>query len=362
MPIPEFLGLIHKYLKKTISEDELDILMELLKEEENAQIFKDLIQDDYLLKATNREFDTESALDKTMAKINDLPQQETRVLYPFYKWAAVLAIPIGLVLFWKMANTDDAPKVTDDNMVRIVFDNGSQKTLEASMTDSLLGNGQDRIATVDKGMLRYESSKATTAKNTLQVPYGKHFEVTLTDGTHVSLNAGSSLTYPVSFTGKENREVVLTGEAFFKVSKDAEHPFIVNSGDLAIEVLGTEFNVNAYGDEQRIYTTLREGSVQVSSATDQILLVPNEQTVYEKTGNTMQKRTVDVGRFTAWMDNEIVFTSTSFKTILKMLERQHNIIIENQIPEINEERFTARFGQENIEQIMTYFSKSYGFN
>jgi len=230
------------------------------------------------------------------------------------------------------------------------------------MTDSLLGDKQNRIATVDKGVLRYESTKATIAKNTLQVPYGKHFEVTLADSTHIFLNAGSSLTYPVSFAGKEKREVVLTGEAFFKVSKDAEHPFIVNSGDLAIEVLGTEFNVNAYSDESQLYTTLREGSVRVSSPTGQILLEPNEQTVYDKTGSTMQKRTVDVGRFTAWMDNEIVFTSTPFKTILKMLERQHNVNIENQIPEINEERFTARFEQENIEQIMTYFSKSYGFN
>jgi len=118
MPIPEFLGLINKYLKKTISDDELDILMELLKEEENAQIFKDFIQDDYLLKATNREFDTESALKMTMSKIDDLPQQKTRVLYPFYKWAAVLAIPIGLFLFWKMSNTTNSPTLIDDNAVK----------------------------------------------------------------------------------------------------------------------------------------------------------------------------------------------------------------------------------------------------
>ncbi|MDC6367790.1 MULTISPECIES: FecR family protein [Flavobacteriaceae] len=361
MSIPELLGLINKYLKKNISEEEMDVLEELLKKEGNAEVFKEMVKEDYLLKSTNREFDTHSALHKTFVKIDSLPKENRITINHIYKWAAVLAIPLGLFFIWKMSSTEKVAPA-DENRVRIVFSDGSHKELIYSIKDSLLEKNQEVVGTVENGVVSYENAKESMAINTLEVPYGKHFQLLLSDGTRIHLNSGSSLTYPVSFAGKENRTVSLEGEAFFEVSKDAKRPFTVNTAELDIEVLGTEFNVSAYREDNQVYTTLREGSVKVNNSNGEFLLEPNDQTVWDKASQTMEKRVVDVSRFTAWMDDEIVFTSTSFDEILKILERHHDIKIINTLPDISNERFTARFDKESIDQIMNYFSKSYGFN
>lgn len=360
MSIPELLGLINRYLKKSISAEEMEILEELLKKEENAELFKDMVKEDYLLKSANREFDTTNALHKALVNIESAPKENKSFLRLSYKWAAVLALPIGLFFIWKM-NQGVEVVAEDENVVKVIFDDGSEKSLDSNGTSSLFDTKNQLLGKVANGIVSYQGAAVFEGSNTLEVPYGKHFQIRLSDGTEVFMNSGSRLSYPVSFTEKETRSVVLEGEAFFKVSKDVKRPFKVNTRDLQIEVLGTEFNVSAYQDNPQIYTTLREGAVKVNTPKETFLLQPDDQTVWNKETETMKKRVVDVSRFTAWMNNEIVFTSASFNTILKELERQHNVEISNEFPEIGNELFTARFSEESVEQIMNYFSESYGF-
>lgn len=360
MPIPELLGLINRYLKGTISKVEMDLLEELLKKEENAEIFKEMVKDDYLLKSANREFDTDSAYQKVLSNIESVPKENKRFLRPYYKWAAVLILPV-LLFAINQINRGNELDVKDENAVRIIFDDGKSQSLDLNGPGNLFNTKEKYLGKVDNGIVSYEETNPTDETNTLVVPRGKHFQIRLSDGTEVFMNAGSSLSYPVSFVGKDTRSVALKGEAFFKVSKDKSKPFKVKTGELEIEVLGTEFNVSAYLENTNVYTTLQEGSVKVNASNRTFLLRPQDQTIWNRESGTMVKRVVDVSRFMAWMNDEIVFTSASFNDILKELERQHDVEIINELPEIGNELFTARFNKESVEQIMNYFSESYGF-
>src|SRR5699024_2401351 len=129
-----------------------------------------------------------------------------------------------------------------------------------------------------KERLKAEGKKHTTKNamryNTLTTPRGGQYQLTLSDGTRVWLNSGSSIRYPVAFNGK-NRKVEMTGEAYFEVAKNEGRSFIVKKGDVEIKVLGTQFNVNAYADNRKMKVTLLEGAVKVKNE----ILKPNEQAV-----------------------------------------------------------------------------------
>src|SRR5690606_34418045 len=133
----------------------------------------------------------------------------------------------------------------------------------------------------------------------LTTPKGGTYQLTLADRTRIWLNANSTLHYPSRFTGS-SREVTISGEAYFSVAKDAGRPFRVTSNGQVVQVLGTEFNVSAYPDDDETKTTLVEGSVRLEAGGAAVELVPGEQGV--RTGNRLTKLTVDVEQFVAWKD------------------------------------------------------------
>ena len=157
--------------------------------------------------------------------------------------------------------------------------------------------------------------------NTLTTPSGTTAEVTLADGSTVWLNANSRLTYPDRFTGN-TREVSLEGEAYFKVTHDARHPFIVKTAHTATRVLGTEFNVRAYTPSDT-HITLVEGSVQVSTPQTIRSIVPGEDAHF--TGNTFLIAHVDTERYTAWHNDEFYFDNESFLTIAQEIGKWYNV-------------------------------------
>ncbi len=366
MTLPDFLFLIDKYLKNTISEEETDALEELLKEPKNAEVFKNLIKDDYLLKTANREFDVRTALKKSTLEFESQPVRPIWYRQPLYKYAASVLLIVGLTFLGKsiLATNphNDSPIISADEQVRLEFDDGNQQFLTETESDSILGTQNNLIGLVNNGKLRYTKGNPTATYNTLRVPYGKRFQVQLSDGTTVHLNAGSSLRYPISFSGASLREVQLEGEAYFDVAKDSIKRFVVKSQDLGIEVLGTQFNINSYTEDTEIHTTLREGSVRILSNSSTLIMAPNEQVVLVKQSHELIKRKVNADRYIAWVQGETVFTNTPFKKILKTLERKYHVQINSSIAELNDQRFTARFDGETIEQIIDYFSKSYGFD
>ena len=147
--------------------------------------------------------------------------------------------------------------------------------------------------------------------------------VTLQDGTVVNLNSASELRYPVQFAGTE-RKVFLTGEAYFQVAKDKEHPFIVVTGEAEIEALGTSFNVYSYKEENRIETTLVEGAVRFAVADQTVILMPGEQGMVGTDGN-LEKKKVDVFPYIAWKEGKFVFRKRSLEEVMHIISRWYNV-------------------------------------
>ncbi len=168
--------------------------------------------------------------------------------------------------------------------------------------------------------------QAETALNTIKVPAGQRVEVTLSDGTHVWLNARSEFSYPVSFNG-DKREVLLKGEAFFEVAKNRDKKFIVNTGRCKVEVLGTQFNVEAY-NENEFSTALIQGSVKVtdkSQPNESVVLEPNNS-VSLNNGKLTVTPITDFNPY-SWKEGLITFKDIHFKDLMKKLEKNFGIRI-----------------------------------
>ncbi|MGV3763207.1 FecR family protein [Parapedobacter sp.] len=167
----------------------------------------------------------------------------------------------------------------------------------------------------------------------LTTPKGGTYQITLSDGTKVWLNAESTLKYPSRFAGEE-RVVEIEGEVYFAVMKDPDKPFKVYSRGQQIEVLGTEFNVTAYADEHDVKTTLVAGSVElkVNASGERMALVPSEQSVLS--GDKITKRAVDVGPYIAWKDGHFNFDSTTLADMMKQMSRWYDVevIYESGVP------------------------------
>ena len=152
--------------------------------------------------------------------------------------------------------------------------------LDNTTAGALAQQGNTKIIKLDSGLLAYNITSYETIKlpqyNVISTPRGGQYKVVLPDGSKVSLNAASSLKFPVAFTGKE-RLVELTGEGYFEVAKNAAQPFKVVVEGTTVEALGTAFNVNAYTDETGMHTTLVEGSVRISQNKKVEILKPGQQ-------------------------------------------------------------------------------------
>ena len=178
--------------------------------------------------------------------------------------------------------------------------------------------------------------------NTLQIPRGGEYFLTLADGTEVWLNAETEIRYPVQFTGNK-RVVYLDGEAYFTVAPDKKKPFTVVSTHASVSVLGTQFNFRAYPDEQDVQTTLVSGSVIMQSEKykQQIKLVPGEQGVLEKRSANLTKQEVNTYLYTAWKDGRFAFRDARLEDLFNILARWYDLSIFYQSPEAKDIRFTG---------------------
>lgn len=190
---------------------------------------------------------------------------------------------------------------------------------------------------------------------TLTTPRGGQYQTTLSDGTKVWLNAGSSLRYPLRFSG-DNRTVALEGEAYFDVSHDARRPFIVAVNDTKIEVLGTQFNVNSYA---RITTTLVEGSVKVANATGEQLLAPGQEACV---GNSITVHAADIDKATAWKNGYFHFKDDNMMEIMDQLARWYDVEVTYRGTVPVDKGYNGRIRREvnlsKVLEMLTYVSRA----
>lgn len=211
--------------------------------------------------------------------------------------------------------------------------------------DSLTSIDQSsvKLTRTTNGNIIYSGSTSKVVYNTLSNPKGsKVIDMTLSDGSHVWLNAGSSMVFPIAFNG-DYRKVFITGEAYLEVAHNAAKPFIVNANNKGeIEVLGTRFNVNAYDDEDALCTTLLEGKVKFTKTTlslpgsDFVVLSPGQQSVLSKSGLQM-KNNVDVDGVMAWKNGLFNFNNSNLEMVMRQLARWYDVevVYQGEIPQRN---------------------------
>ena len=205
------------------------------------------------------------------------------------------------------------------------------------------------------GTVLYFQSKTTTpeiATAEIQCPFGVRTKFVLPDGTTGFLNNGSTLKYPVNFT--RERTVILKGEAYFDVIRDEENPFIVNTSNLSAKVLGTQFNVVAYGDENTEEIILNEGKVEVYSKKNRILgtLYPDQNLVLNTKTNKYSKNIVDASQYISWTEGKLVFRNENMLQVANRLGRWYNVEVEIKDAELLNYTFRATFIDEQLEEVL----------
>lgn len=177
----------------------------------------------------------------------------------------------------------------------------------------------------NKEIKNKEQNKPNTQTHILSIPRGQMFKLVLSDGTEVFLNAGSRLSYPTNFVRNE-RIVTLEGEAYFKVAKDRNRPFIVKAGAVQTRVLGTEFNISCYSASD-IHVTLIEGSVQVDASGASQIIEPGQDLCVRKNGS-MKLEKVDLHSYMYWRDGYFYFDNLPLVDVLKSIGRWYNVGVE----------------------------------
>jgi transmembrane sensor len=220
----------------------------------------------------------------------------------------------------------EAPKRTK---AIITLADGRQISIDSL---NMLTQGNVQVSKTKDGKIIYNGSENKVIYNTLTNPRGsKVVDMTLTDGSHVWLNASSSITYPISFVGSA-RKVSVTGEAYFEIAHNPSMPFTVSKGNTDVQVLGTEFNVNAYDDEADIKVTLLKGSVKVKVGNATSALTPGQQA---RISNDIKiVNGADLEQVMAWKNGNFKFTRTDLKVIMRDIGRWYDVEVsyEGNIP------------------------------
>ena len=224
----------------------------------------------------------------------------------------------------------------------LMMADGKEVVLEQGQNLNILLNERVRVATSSQGIVYEEHGKGVVTEeyNKLTTPIGGEYSLVLSDGTKVFLNADSELKYPVEFSDGK-RIVDLKGEAYFEVHKDSLRPFVVRVNGAEVTVLGTSFNVNTYGDDGQIYTTLVNGAVRVSSVKNgqAEVLKPGMQSVMDVQSGQLTVREVDVEPYVAWREGRFVFRTMTLDLIMRQLQRWYDFEVFYQNPELKDYEF-----------------------
>lgn len=265
-----------------------------------------------------------------------------KIAINFLRYAAIAIVffSLGYLLYYQQNNIQQQliseqismPQTVED--AKIIFYDGEDISIKSK--ESVVDFSHDGKVVIDNDTIETAIGKEDEALNQIVIPYGKRSNLTLADGTSVWLNAGSRLLYPNNFNAKK-REVFLIGEAYFDVTENRKKPFIVYTNELSVEVLGTEFNLSAYADENSVETVLTEGSVKLNRTSGSlfrkdIVLVPNQLAIFNKNTQGTKVKNVNVENYTSWKNGLFLFHSEDLNRVTKRLERYYNIKIQYSNP------------------------------
>lgn len=353
-----------KYINQNANLLELEELLDLLKSDKNQELFMSFIRVNYYSIYIMKDFDTDEVIRSIKQKIKEEKNISYFKKYPqkFLKYAAFALIFIGLGFYINLLTNQ---KSNEDLLVKkdevlLQTSSGESFVLNMNQKEKIENklNVTQRINEIDYQGIENEDKDQF---HTVIVPYGKRFNILLSDGTKVFLNSGSSLKYPVLFKDNETREVILDGEAYFEVVQ-SNQIFTVQSSEINVEVYGTIFNFRNYQEDFVSDVVLVEGSVGINSGLNNQIykLSPGHKGSFFKDDSSITSERVNTSLYTSWIDGEIVIRSESFEQIVKKLERIYNVSIINN-NESDGQLFNANINpdKESIEEVLMYFKEIY---
>jgi len=307
-------------------------------------------------------------VDMIWAKLEmELPKVKKISLWPKVLAAAVVLFILALGTYFYQdrysssgSSSAAARILPGTNQATLTLSNGKKVVLDGNAKQQLITEAGISMTRTKEGQLIYKAvpdeGQANTAQyNMLETAKGQQYQVILPDGSHVWLNAASSLRYPIAF-GKQERLVELSGEGYFEISHNKSKPFRVKTADQLVEVLGTHFNLNAYPEDQVSKTTLLEGSVRVTAPAINrqdkgiLILAPGQESVL--IGNQLQVQQADPEAAVAWRNGNFMFEGENIRSIMKKISRWYNIevVYEGEVPENRFGGTISRFS--NVSQVL----------
>lgn len=340
--------LFYKHYAGACTEQEEAELMELIRQSANDGELKLLFEKIWDDPATGVPFPAQSA-DVIFSAILETGVMDKKILrLPArrrFAWLvaaasvmAIIAVSILLLIRTRSANPKEmSTRLSGQHDVKpggnraiLTLGDGSEIVLDSAADGAITLQGNTKVIKSGSGQLAYnksitqESNPVKALFNTLTIPRGGQYQLTLPDGTKVWLNAVSSLRYPTAFAGNERR-VELTGEAYFEVAKNSHAPFRVQAGSMQVDVLGTGFNVMAYPEEQQVRTTLVEGAVNVLNDKTSVLLQPGQQARLSQRGLLTVTGHPDMEEELAWKNGDFRFKNSNITLIMRSLARWYDV-------------------------------------
>lgn len=371
MPPTRLYELLHRYHSGNASEQETDELMQLIHQSQDDEelardlkiIWEGLTMEDPIF--------AKSDFERMLGNI--IPshkEQSSKIIH--FQWlryvaaAVIILIGFGTYRYFNQNLAETKPVASKlpavitpgGNRARLTLADGSTIFLDSSSEGLIAQQGLTKISKIADGKLAYDSktSKQSTdiqQTNTISTPNGGQYQVVLPDGSTVWLNAASSIQFPTQFAANERR-VVITGEVYFDVKKDATKPFRVQFGKSEVEVLGTSFNIMAYANEATTQTTLIEGAVKLKNGHENKKLTPGQQGTIQQNG-AVEIQTVDTEEVIAWKEGLFYFKDADMTTVMKQVARWYDIEVqfENKSAGKIKKQFTGKVARNvKIEELL----------
>jgi len=315
--------------------------------EEREQLFSYQDEFQFYIPTDDDKKDLGKTGDKLLKRINNSTGHGSATILQRMSWwpaaAAILLFITAALYFLNTAKKDDGMQVRNktiiikhdvgpgSNKAILTLANGKVIALNSAANGIINRQGGVLIKKKKDGLIAYELAPKTAGDrigkvdlNTVSTQPGGQYQVVLPDGTKVWLNAASSLQFPSAFSGKE-RDVTLTGEAYFEVAKNKNMPFKVKFNDEEIEVLGTHFNIKAYDNEEETRATLLEGCVKITNGKNQNLLVPGQCAVTSRRSGEIKVFQANAEEALAWKNGYFIFHDEDIQQIMRDAARWYDV-------------------------------------
>ena len=362
--------LIAEYSAGTISPADAELLSERLESDAEAmRLFREIRETEKILKSVQAQEKID--LQKSWQRLDSsLVGRSRKGRWLFWTVGSVVAASVALLLMFVFPFTRQVEQpetlvsqvgITPGGVKAVLqYEDGKTIDLTSSSSRIVISDGLVLVNDSLKG-LRFDQGELENRPmkyHTLTVPVGGEYHFTLADGTRVWVNSASEVRFPNCFSG-ERREIYVKGEVYLEVARDEKHPFIVYTGENEVRVLGTRFNLTAYPDEQKVITTLVEGSVEFRNDQSSVRLKPGEQSVLNRATNKLEKQKVDVSIYTSWVSGTYEYERSPLSDITRQLSRWYDVQFIYESTEFSNHPFTGVVKRDqSLEEVLSIIEKT----